>query len=92
MPSDGIPYPVFAFCGLLPWQLFAYALGSSANSLVANERLVTKVYFPRLVLPIASVLAGLVDFVIAFLVLLGFMPSTGSGPRRPCGPCGSSWS
>ena len=73
MPSDGIPYPIFVFCGLLPWQLFAYALTSSANSLVANEQLVTKVYFPRLILPISSVLAGLVDFAIAFLILLLLM-------------------
>ena len=73
VPSDGLPYPLFAFCGLLPWQLFSFALGASANSLVANERLVTKVYFPRIVLPLASVIAGLVDFAIAFLVLLALM-------------------
>lgn len=73
VPSDGVPYPLFAFCGLLPWQLFSFALGASANSLVANERLVTKVYFPRIVLPLASVMAGLVDFAIAFVVLLGLL-------------------
>jgi len=73
VPSDGIPYPVFAFCGLLPWQLFVYALTGSANSLVANERLVTKVYFPRAVVPLSAVLAGLVDFLIAFLALLVLM-------------------
>lgn len=73
VPSDGIPYPLFAFCGLLPWQLFAYALNSSANSLLNNERLVTKVYFPRLALPLAAVLAGLVDFAVAFAVLVGMM-------------------
>jgi lipopolysaccharide transport system permease protein len=73
MPSDGLPYPIFAFCGLLPWQLFAYALASSAGSLVANQQLVTKVYFPRLIVPAAGVLAGLVDFAIAFAVLLGLM-------------------
>ena len=56
MPSDGIPYPVFVYCALLPWQLFAQALAESSNSLVANERLITKVYFPRLVVPIAAVL------------------------------------
>ena len=70
MPSDGIPYPVFAYCALLPWQLFAYALAESSNSVVANERLITKIYFPRLVIPIAAVLAGLVDFAIAFSVLI----------------------
>src|SRR5207253_4110867 len=62
MPSDGIPYPVFAYAALLPWQLFAFALSESANSLVASQNLIKKVYFPRLVIPIASVLAGLVDF------------------------------
>jgi len=73
MPSDGIPYPVFAFTALLPWQLFAYALSESSNSLVGSQNLITKVYFPRLVVPIAAVLAGLVDFVVAFVVLLGLM-------------------
>ncbi|MDQ2809004.1 MAG: ABC transporter permease [Chloroflexota bacterium] len=72
-PSDGIPYPVFTFCALLPWQLFAYALTQSGNSLVANQQLITKVYFPRLIIPIAAVLSGLVDFAIAFVVLLGLM-------------------
>lgn len=71
--SDGFPYPVFTFCALIPWQLFAFALNESSNSLVSNERLVTKVYFPRLAIPIAGVLAGLVDFTIAFVVLLGMM-------------------
>ena len=73
MPSDGIPYPVFAFTALLPWQLFAYALTESSNSLVGSQNLITKVYFPRLVIPLAAVLAGLVDFGIAFVVLLGLM-------------------
>ena len=73
VPTDGVPYPLFAFCGLLPWQLFSFALGASANSLVANERLVTKVYFPRIVIPLASVIAGLVDFAIAFVLLMRLM-------------------
>src|ERR1041385_5853931 len=73
VPSDGIPYPVFAFAALLPWQLFAFALSESSNSLVGSQNLITKVYFPRLVIPISSVLAGLVDFGIAFAVLLGLM-------------------
>ena len=71
--SDGIPYPIFTFCALLPWQLFAHALTESSNSLVANERLITKVYFPRLVVPLAAVLGGLVDFAVAFVILLGMM-------------------
>ena len=73
VPSDGIPYPVFTFCALLPWQLFANALTESSNSLVGNQNLITKVYFPRLVVPISAVLGGLVDFVISFVILLGMM-------------------
>lgn len=73
VPSDGIPYPVFTFCALLPWQLFANALTESSNSLVGNQNLITKVYFPRLVVPISAVLGGLVDFAIAFVILLGMM-------------------
>jgi lipopolysaccharide transport system permease protein len=73
VPSDGIPYPIFTFCALLPWQLFAHALTESSNSLVANERLITKVYFPRLVVPIAAVLGGMVDFAVAFVILLLMM-------------------
>src|SRR5215831_2506022 len=65
IPSDGIPYPVFSFTALLPWQLFAFALSESSNSLVASQNLITKVYFPRLVVPIASLIAGLVDFGIS---------------------------
>ena len=73
LPSDGIPYPVFTFTALLPWQLFAYALTQSSNSLINSQHLITKIYFPRLVIPIASVIAGLVDFMIAFVVLMGMM-------------------
>jgi len=69
IPSDGVPYPVFAFCALLPWQLFAFALSESSNSVVANQRLITKVYFPRLIVPIAAVAVGLVDFAISLVVL-----------------------
>ncbi len=80
VPSDGIPYPVFAYCALLPWQLFAYALTYSSNSLVDNAHVLTKVYFPRLILPLAAVIAGLVDFAIAFLVLGGMMVYYGIFP------------
>jgi len=73
LPSDGIPYPIFTYTALLPWQLFAYALTQSSTSLVADQNLITKIYFPRLVIPISSVFAGLLDFVIAFLVLIGMM-------------------
>jgi homopolymeric O-antigen transport system permease protein len=73
VPSDGFPYPVFVYAGLLPWQLFAHALNESGNSLVLNQQLVKKVYFPRLLIPIAAALAGLVDVAFAVLVLVGMM-------------------
>jgi lipopolysaccharide transport system permease protein len=71
--THGLPYPLFVYCGLLPWQLFAHALGEASNSLVANERLLTKVFFPRLAVPIAAVLSAVIDFVIAFGVLVALM-------------------
>lgn len=80
LPSDGIPYPVFSFAALLPWQLFAGALQRAGTSLVGNANLLTKVYFPRLVIPISAVGAGLVDFAISFLVLLGLMAYFGIKP------------
>jgi lipopolysaccharide transport system permease protein len=73
IPSDGLPYTIFSFCALLPWQLFAYSLTESGNSLVANQNLITKVYFPRAVIPMAATLSGLLDFVIAFIMLLLMM-------------------
>jgi len=73
VPSDGIPYPVFSLCGLLPWQLFSYSLTQAGNSLVGSQNLITKVYFPRLVVPISAVLGSVVDFAIAFVLLLGMM-------------------
>jgi lipopolysaccharide transport system permease protein len=73
VPSDGIPYPVFVYTALLPWQLFLFALTESSNSLVQSKNLITKVYFPRLIIPLAAVLAGLVDFAVAFVLLLGLM-------------------
>jgi lipopolysaccharide transport system permease protein len=73
MPSDGIPYPVFSYAGLLPWGFFAQGLMASTNSLVGNSQLIKKVYFPRLIIPVASVLSGLPDFLIAFGVLLILM-------------------
>jgi lipopolysaccharide transport system permease protein len=69
VPSDGVPYPVFAYCALVPWQLFAFSLAESSTSLVTNQNLIKKVYFPRLVVPISACLAGLVDFAISALVL-----------------------
>ena len=72
MPSDNIPYPLFAYAGLLPWTFFANAVSNAGNSLVGSTNLITKVYFPRMIVPAAAVAAGLVDFAIAF-VLLGVM-------------------
>lgn len=71
--SDGQPYPVFSYTALLPWGVFSKALSDAGRSLVINRNMITKVYFPRLVVPIASVLSGVVDFLIAFVVLLGMM-------------------
>lgn len=73
MPSDGVPYPIFAYTALIPWTFFAYGVAQASNSLVTNSNLINKVYFPRLAIPIASVLGGLIDFVPAFIVLLGMM-------------------
>ena len=73
LPSDGVPYPIFTYVALLPWQLFAFALNSASNSLVGSQNLISKVYFPRLVVPFSSVLAGIADFCIAFVFLLGMM-------------------
>ena len=70
LPSEGVPYPVFTLTALVPWQLFAFSLTQSSTSLVADRNLITKVYFPRLTIPISSVLAGLIDFTIAFVFLL----------------------
>lgn len=80
VPSDGLPYPIFAYCGLVPWTYFATALSQSANSLVDHGRLITKVYFPRLLVPAASVIAGLVDLGIALVVLVGMLLFYGVAP------------
>lgn len=73
IPSDGIPYPIFSYSALLPWTYFTGAISFSGNSLVGNAQLIRKVYFPRVTLPVSSVMGGLVDFAIAFVVLLGMM-------------------
>ena len=80
MPSDGIPYPIFSYAALVPWQFFANGLSASSNSLVGSANLIKKVYFPRLVIPISSVLSGGVDFCLAFLVLLGMILAYGIVP------------
>ena len=73
VPSDGVPYPIFSYTALIPWTLFSKALQDASRSLVANSHMITKVYFPRMILPLSSVMAGVVDFLIAFVVLLGMM-------------------
>ena len=73
MPSDGIPYPIFSMTALVPWNFFANGLSQSSNSLVSSANLITKVYFPRLVIPISAILSGVIDFLIAFALLLGMM-------------------
>jgi lipopolysaccharide transport system permease protein len=80
LPSDGLPYSVFTLSALLPWQLFAHALNESSNSLVASERLISKVYFPRLFVPLAAVLGGLADFAVSLLLLIGLMAYHGIVP------------
>ena len=73
IPSDGVPYPIFSFAALVPWTFFAAGLSQSANSLVGNANLISKIYFPRLIIPVSSVASGIVDFFVAFTVLLGMM-------------------
>ncbi len=73
IPSEGVPYAIFSFAALVPWNFFANGLSHSANSVVESARMITKIYFPRLAIPIATVLAGVVDFALAFIVLLGMM-------------------
>lgn len=73
LPADGVPYPILVFAGMLPWQFFANALSESSNSLIANANLISKVYFPRLVVPTSAVIVSLVDFFISGFILLGLM-------------------
>ena len=82
LPSDGVPYPLFVFAGLLPWTFFANALGSAGGSLVGSTHLITKVYFPRMIIPAAAVLAGLVDLLNSLLVMGGLMAWYGAVPGR----------
>jgi lipopolysaccharide transport system permease protein len=73
VPSEGVPYPLFSFAALVPWTFFSNGLTQSANSVVANQNLITKIYFPRVAIPIATVLSGAVDFALAFILLLALM-------------------
>src|SRR5207237_58732 len=80
VPSDGVPYPIFAYAALVPWTFFAYSLTQSSNAMVQSNMLITKIYCPRLIIPIAAVLSGAVDFVLAFLLLIGMMLYYGISP------------
>jgi lipopolysaccharide transport system permease protein len=80
IPSDGLPYPIFYYSALLPWMYFSVALQNATNTVVDNQRLITKVYFPRLILPLSSVLSGMVDFGISFLMLVVIMIYYGIRP------------
>src|SRR5512141_1859982 len=71
--SGDVPYPIFAYTALVPWTFFANALTQASNSLLEHERMITKIYFPRLLLPMSSVFSGLLDFLIAFVILIGMM-------------------
>jgi lipopolysaccharide transport system permease protein len=73
MPSDGVPYPLFSLAALVPWTFFAHGLNHATNSLVTGANLIKKIYFPRLAIPISAVLSSLVDFVLAFIVMIGLM-------------------
>jgi lipopolysaccharide transport system permease protein len=81
IPSEGVPYPIFAFAALVPWMFFSNALTLGANSLVVTPELVTKIYFPRVIMPAATIFAGLADFMIAFVVLLGMTAYYGIAPN-----------
>jgi len=73
MPSDGIPYPIFVYVGLLLWNYFSFGLSHSSNSMVSNSNIIQKIYFPRLIIPISSSLIGIVDFIIASVILIAMM-------------------
>jgi lipopolysaccharide transport system permease protein len=73
IPSDGVPYPIFSYSGLLPWEFFAAALTVSARSMLTSGGMVSKIYFPRIIVPLSSVMANLVDLLIAFVILIGMM-------------------
>ena len=73
MPSDGVPYPIFAYTATLPWELFASAMSVASRSMVSSGSMISKIYFPRLIVPLASVMSALVDFFIGFIILIGMM-------------------
>lgn len=80
LPSEGIPYPVMVFAAMLPWQLFASSLTESSNSMVTNVNLISKIYFPRLIIPVSSIMVNFIDFFVSFILLFGLMIFYGSLP------------
>ena len=80
IPSDGIPYPIFSYTATLPWELFATALSVASRSMVANSNMISKIYFPRMIVPLASVMSSVVDFFIGFIILIGMMIYYGFTP------------
>lgn len=80
LPSEGVPYPLFTFCALLPWQVFSRSISDSANSLVTDQRLISRVYFPRIIVPTSSIVGSLMDFLISFALFLGVMAWYGIAP------------
>ena len=73
LPSDGVPYPILTFTALLPWQFFAHSMSSSSQSIVGSTSIISKVYFPRLIIPTSAVISGTIDFCISFVILIGMM-------------------
>jgi lipopolysaccharide transport system permease protein len=87
IPSEGVPYPIFSFTAMVPWYFFANGMNQASNSLVGSANLITKVYFPRLIIPLAAVLTGAVDFLLAFIVLIGRWSIMASGPAGTPSGC-----
>lgn len=80
MPSDNVPYPLFVLAGLLPWTFFANSVSTASNSLIGNSHLITRVYFPRLIIPLSSILAGVLDFAVTFVLMFAMMAYYHVGP------------
>jgi lipopolysaccharide transport system permease protein len=80
MPSGGVPYPILVFSAMLPWQFFASSFADSSNSLIGNASLLTKIYFPRIIMPVSSIIVAFVDFLVAFVILVGMMFYYGYAP------------
>jgi lipopolysaccharide transport system permease protein len=81
LPAENVPYPALVFCGMLPWHFFAIALSESSNSLVGNANLISKIYFPRMIIPVSSLLVAFVDFLISFVILCGLLCWYGLWPN-----------